>query len=598
MGELPNRDRPRAHGAIELRREIDPSLRHAVNDGFASVGAEIASRLSAGPDAGGLCRADWALRFVSLDGKPFSFARHEYLRGIYECASPQIVIEKAAQTGGSVFAIADVLWALDTRRVRTAVYYFPTSRDVEDFSRDRFAPMIASCPRLAARARGVDNVHYKQFVGACGEVEGALYLRGMKSKVSTASVPADLVVIDERDKASSADYELALKRLSHSEHAILREVCTPSICDYGIDAAFERSDMRFWSIRCASCGTENQPEKTFREDGGPHRVLYEKGGAVYLGCCRCATPLDPAAGRWAADYPGREVAGFHLSQLYSQVVQRGKPVQAAILEDFRTTRSPAEFWNLRIGFPYEDRTTSLAPETLNACDGDYAPAASGTACTMGVDQGNEMHVVVSEWQANMRRVVWAGVIGRFERLHGLMREYDVRACVIDALPNAHSAREFAEAFPGRVFLCYYSRGAKGGPVWNAESRTVSVDRTSALDAAAASYLRRETRLPRHPLIEDVFKPQMGNLARRPMRDAAGEIVGYEWVRRGPDHFRHADCYDQLAGSRRSRGLESILAGVFTEGERVGAPPTEKPQPPVDSSDGDLPFSAREDMEKW
>lgn len=583
-------------GAFVIGRRVAASMKEAIRKGLFAAAGEIESRLSAG--AGRIGRADWAEKFVTLGGRQFSFERHEFLREIYECEAPHIVIEKAAQMGGSVFGISDALWALDTGRVRTAIYFFPTSRDVEDFSRDRISPIIAGCPHLSQRVRGIDNVHYKQFVGAGGGIDGALYVRGMKSKVSTASVPADMIVVDERDKVSTADYELALKRLSHSEQAILREICTPTISDYGIDAAFERSDMRFWTMKCSSCGTENQPEKTFREDGDPGRVLYERAGEVFLGCRRCGERLDSDAGRWVADHPGREIAGFHLSQLYSRVIQRGRPLQSALLEDFRTTRCMADFWNSRIGFPYEDRTTTVSRETLNACDGDYPIAASGTACTMGVDQGNELYAVVSEWQNGLRRVLWAGVLDRFERLWKLMADYDVRACVIDGLPNTHSARDFADAFQGRVFLCYYQRGARGSAVWNPAARTVAVDRTEALDAAVAAYARRGVRLPRDPIIEEHFKPQMGNLARRPLRDANGEAVGYEWVRRGPDHFRHADCYDQLAGTRGARDLESILSGVATLGGRVSLPPDERPETPETGFDETEPGVFRNDMEEW
>ncbi len=542
--------------------EKDASLLRAMREG-------LSARVACGGGAAGhISRVDWALAYASVDGRPFSFERHEYLRGLYECEHPHIVIEKAAQMGGSVFGILDALWALDTGRARRAVYFFPTARDMEDFARDRVRPFVSGCQRLAARTRGADNAHCLQFAADGDSDAASLYFRGMKSKVATSSIPADLVMIDERDKVAEEDYALALKRLSHSEKALLREACTPTVADYGIDAVFERSDMRFWTLRCERCGAENQPEKTFREDGGPDRVLYERGGDVWLGCRKCGARLDPAAGRWVADFPGRDIAGFHLSQLYSQIVQRGSPVQAAILEEYRSTRCMADFWNSRVGFPYEDRASSLTRESLNACDGDYAFAPGGAACTMGVDQGDTLHAVVSERQHGVRRVVWAGMLDNFAGLDPLMRNYDVRVCVIDGLPNTHSAREFAARFPGRVFLCHYQRGARGGARWNAAAGTVAADRTESLDASAAAYLRREVRLPRHPLIEDVFKPQLCNAARRPRRDELGEITGYEWVRRGPDHFRHADNYDQLAASRGPRDYELILAGVAAAGPRV------------------------------
>ena len=43
----------------------------------------------------------------------------------------------------------------------------------------------------------------------------------------------------------------------------------------------------------------------------------------------------------------------------------------------------------------------------------------------------------------------------FKRLYQLMKEFDVDLCIIDAMPNANEAMEFARAFPKRVFVAWY-----------------------------------------------------------------------------------------------------------------------------------------------
>src|SRR5262245_6592139 len=68
--------------------------------------------------------AEWASRKIRLEGKPFTFDGHEYLRAIYDDASPHVVLCKAAQIGGTV-------WAL-LRSIHACImglnvgYYFPT----------------------------------------------------------------------------------------------------------------------------------------------------------------------------------------------------------------------------------------------------------------------------------------------------------------------------------------------------------------------------------------------------------------------------------------------------------------------------------------
>src|SRR5262245_24403706 len=49
--------------------------------------------------------AEWACRRIRLDGRPFSFDGHAYLRAIYDDTSPHVVLVKAAQVGGSTWAI-------------------------------------------------------------------------------------------------------------------------------------------------------------------------------------------------------------------------------------------------------------------------------------------------------------------------------------------------------------------------------------------------------------------------------------------------------------------------------------------------------------
>ena len=59
--------------------------------------------------------------------------------------------------------------------------------------------------------------------------------------------------------------------------------------------------------------------------------------------------LDLAAGEWVADFPGRPIHGYLISQLFSSQVDPGE-----ILHEYRTTRYPDRFYNLKIGTPWAD----------------------------------------------------------------------------------------------------------------------------------------------------------------------------------------------------------------------------------------------------
>src|SRR5262245_20556839 len=71
--------------------------------------------------------AEWAVRRIRLDGKPFSFEGHAYLRAIYDDTAPHVVLSKAAQIGGTVWAVLRSFHACLAGL--NVGYYFPTRTD-------------------------------------------------------------------------------------------------------------------------------------------------------------------------------------------------------------------------------------------------------------------------------------------------------------------------------------------------------------------------------------------------------------------------------------------------------------------------------------
>src|SRR5512140_2012493 len=55
--------------------------------------------------------AEWAVRKIRLEGRPFRFEGHEYLRAIYDDTAVHMVLSKAAQIGGTTWAILRSLHA-------------------------------------------------------------------------------------------------------------------------------------------------------------------------------------------------------------------------------------------------------------------------------------------------------------------------------------------------------------------------------------------------------------------------------------------------------------------------------------------------------
>ena len=99
--------------------------------------------------------ASWALRRIRLDGRPYSFEGHEYLRAIFDDTSRHVVLSKAAQIGGTTWAILRSLHAcLNGLNV---MYFFPTRTDVLDFSKSRINPLLAENDFLSRLMKETDT---------------------------------------------------------------------------------------------------------------------------------------------------------------------------------------------------------------------------------------------------------------------------------------------------------------------------------------------------------------------------------------------------------------------------------------------------------
>lgn len=536
------------------RPEIPIRLRGYVRSRAGEI-AKVATRATSEP------LAAWALRRIRLDGKPFSFAGHEYLREIYDDSGGHLVLCKAAQIGGTSWAI---LRSIHSCIMGLGVgYYFPTKSDVWDFSRSRVGPLLAQNPFLNKMIKDTDTVGLKQINGC------PLYLRGMESKVGMKSISVDLIVFDELDEATPEAKTMAKERLSHSDYRRLIELSNPSLPNFGIDEAYARSDQRHWTLKCPACSQWTALEKEFpRKLGEEVRIILRRAdGSYYHACPRCDAELDLARGEWVADFPDRPTHGYLISQLFSSKVDPGD-----ILREYRSTRFPERFFNLKVGIAWADTQNRLDTATVLACCGEAGMLEeSSEPCSMGVDTGNELHVVVSRRAAqkkkNVREVVYIGVRQDYSELDDLMERYHVRTCVIDALPEIHITRAFANRHPGRVWLNYFQESQRGGYRWDRDQWIVYENRTEALDASRQVIRDRKVALPRTGPVLQQFAEHLSADVKRLVEDEETGARAYRYVKTGTNHFSFALTYDCIAWSREPLTESRASVGMPPPGWR-------------------------------
>jgi len=436
------------------------------------------------------------------EGLPFSFDGHEYLREIYEIEAPEKCFRKGAQVGISTWSVLESLWLAD-QLVCKGIYFFPNDGDVEDFSVDRMDPIIQGTPYLMDRVQEEKGGAFNRGLKMVGE--SSLFMRGMFTRTKVKSVDADFLVFDELDEAKPAMLEFARDRILHSSLGWVRELSQPTFINYGIDAAFEESDMRFWLLRCPACGEwnnldENWPKNFMRVS---QKETERTGQLYYRGCLKCNAPLDMSTGEWVAKHPGRGKLGYQLSQLYTQILPQGCVDPAdRIMGEYHRARKPYQrerFANSRRGKAYAGDKQPITETVLDACEADYRwGLEAGIATGIGIDQGDTMHVVVIGLSPinKKKRVLWAEAVDEWEKVAEIIRTFNA-VFAVDALPNKHDAKNLVRAFPGRGFIQYFmfteKRKTEGED--EKEVAVINVERTETLDTTTDLFKKQDIEIP-------------------------------------------------------------------------------------------------------
>jgi len=476
-----------------------------------------------------------------LDGRPFSYHRHEYLEQPYQDDHPWQVEEKAAQLGLTTRAMLRVMYKSRFLDLRGTLYLFPSRGDAIDFSKSRISTLIQDNPEtIGTWLSDVDSAGLKKVW------KTSLYIRGMRTAISLKSIPVDMIVFDELDEAPQNAVDKAMERMGHSEYRLVHMLSNPTLPDYGVNRAFQETDQLYWLLKCDKCGHYTCMEDVFCEAKPPEtpRCLVELPDRVYRACEKCQAELNPSVGQWVAKRPSiTDKRGYHYSQLFSHYIE-----PADILHQFRTTHNLTDFYNLKIGVAYVEAENRLSVQQVLALCSDVGIASEDAGpCSMGVDQGKDLHVVIGKNHPQKAgKIIHVAVYRDWEELDALMKKFKVARCVVDALPETRNARAFANRFPGRVWLNYYNEHQKGSYAWNEKEHVVSCNRTESLDASHREVVDEALVLPRDCDMLKTFADHLHNVAKKLEEDEETGSKRYVYVKLGPDHFRHAYNYEAMA----------------------------------------------------
>jgi hypothetical protein len=507
---------------------------------------------------------------------PYSFKYHPWCKEVHDSESSFNTIMKAAQMGLTEVAINVAFHTVDMKK-RDVLYVLPTALNASDFSKSRFNTALLHSPYLADLFTDTNTVGLKQAGGV------NLYIRGSRGDSNLKSIPVSVLVLDEADEMDQRAIWLALERLSGQLHKFVFSLSTPTIPQFGIHKLYLQGTQEHYYFKCPRCGRNT--EFIFPD------CLEICGEAItdpavkksYLKCKECKKRIEheekPNFLKTAFWEPTMLVdedhRSFYINQMYSYTVTPGD-LALAYFRGVGDEAAMVEFHNSKQGLPY-------IPDGGQVTDGEIEnsirpyfkenqrPDIGTDRCiVMGIDQGKMNHVVVVEFMMNgsgdlnaaaFAKVLWEGKLpgDDFETLDPLMREWQIRAAVIDADPQINDARRFARRFPGYAYLCRYRRGVTGKELQVSEEDSgapiVTVDRTNWLDASMGRFHSDRVTLPGDTTLE--FKDHIKNLVRTYEKDELGNSKAV-YMNTGPDHFSHAFNYAEIA--------LPLAAGVVSGGD--------------------------------
>lgn len=390
--------RERAREALRVAFEPPPEISI---DQWADAERVLSSEFAAEP-------GQW-----STDRAPYL---REIMRTISDDAWQEVVLKTASQVGKSS-VLENTMGYYMQADPSPIIIVRETDAAAKKWSKERLAPMIRDTPALRntvapEKSRdGSNTIGLKKFPGGFLAVVGA----NVPGELAARSVRVALG--DEIDRwAASAGQEgdpiklVTRRTTTFQERRKLIWVSTPTIKGISrIDDAFALSDQRYFHVPCPHCAFYQRwiwPNlRGWRIAEGE----YDADRAQMV-CTECGAFTEEhqkhellMAGKWVATHPGRKVAGFQLSALYSPWV-----TWADFATEFLEARGNPEkmkVWvNTFRGLSYEDPGRRLDKAGLAERLTDYGPKGqvpNGVGLlTAAVDvQVDRLELQVTGWGA-------------------------------------------------------------------------------------------------------------------------------------------------------------------------------------------------------
>lgn len=509
----------------------------------------------------------WVLKhqIKNESGIPLDFSKRKFLWDIYNDLSPKQALLKPPQIGATIMSMLKSMWVAKKLR-KDIIYTLPTATDVNDIVGGSVNRIIVQNPILREWVKDHDTVEQKS-VG-----DNLIRYRGTFSPKQATMVPSSLNIHDEVDNSDETVLTLYQTRLEAQDDESKKwrwYFSHPSLSGHGVDIYWNKSDKKEWYVTCPHCKEEQVLS-------WPESIDVER--QIYV-CRSCNKELPDGCrleGKWknqdgvawtgeiAGDY---EFSGWHVSQL----MLYNKTAKDIINAYNDPQKDKQYFYNYVLGLPYIGSDDTIEPSVVLRNCVDVVNSQEGRII-IGVDSGDDYlsYVLMNEegvFYYDTEKGITASKTP-YHKIRELLKRYPKSIVVIDQGGELMNTRQLQSEYPGRVFLCYYTKDRKTVELveWGDgdEYFKVRVDRNRML-TLIVEQMRDTGRFVLNGTKEEwkEFAEQFGNIYREKLevRDSKGKdnrsLYGaeYVWKRNGPDHFVHALLYS-LVGLQRFSGIQA------------------------------------------
>ena len=477
---------------------------------------------------------------VNEKNELLEFNDRYFLYDIYCDRSQSLVVKKCAQIGMTVTATVKAYY-LALKCGFNIIFTMASDTDVSEFVKTKADKIFQANP-IMRKYMFSDTVGLKQ-VG-----NRFIFYKGTRSKTAPISTTADLLIHDEVDRSDLNIIETYRSRVSASKFKGIWMMSNPSLVGVGVDVMWKDSDQKEWFITCSGC----KEEQTLK-----WRENVDEANGIYIckNCRKEITNYERRNGRWKATKPGREISGYHVSQMMAPWLSAKDLIKEKI------GRGDDYFQNFVLGEPCSVGEEANVRQAI--LDVWTPKPLTIKPYYMGIDIGRIKHYVIG----SDKGIFKIGTCETREDVEELIEKYNPMA-VMDAGPERTWAEEFRKKYP-KLFLNFYRRDKDiaelvkwGGTQGGAEDRKnwgiVWSDRTRIIDQTLRDILAGEIEFSLTKEDLELYIRHWENI-RRIVEETPQKTERYIWEAAPgkPDHFVHATVYYKIARMRSGKVLEVI-----------------------------------------